>query len=293
LPLSALRAFESASRCLHLGQAGEALGVTHGAISHQIKSLEAHLNTRLFTRENNRLALTSDGVRLFAAVQQGFDAIVDGMLHIDPENIAGVLTIGCTASTAENWGVHHVMGFQQQYPDIEIDVVEIKPRQQNISRNIDVAICYGRPTDSSRSIELLSDLPIFPVGNPKLLYDRKRITQPKQLLDFQLLGDNQNNWSDWFSVMKVATTSKLNQTQFFNTALSLNAARSGHGIALGNPFEIYNDLKEGRLVKFINQSIPEASNYFLLRNSPDKESLRANLFCQWIKRRVSPPLPAN
>ncbi len=40
LPLSALRAFESTGRHLHMGQAGEDLGVTHGAISHQVRALE-------------------------------------------------------------------------------------------------------------------------------------------------------------------------------------------------------------------------------------------------------------
>ena len=43
LPLSALRAFESAGNHLHMGRAGEDLGVTYGAISHQVRVLEDHL----------------------------------------------------------------------------------------------------------------------------------------------------------------------------------------------------------------------------------------------------------
>ena len=46
-PMQALRAFEAAAREGSLTRAAEALNVTHGAISHQIKSLEADLGVRL------------------------------------------------------------------------------------------------------------------------------------------------------------------------------------------------------------------------------------------------------
>jgi DNA-binding transcriptional LysR family regulator len=42
-PMQALRAFESTARLGSLSRAAEALHLTHGAISHQIKSLEADL----------------------------------------------------------------------------------------------------------------------------------------------------------------------------------------------------------------------------------------------------------
>ena len=40
-PMQALRAFEAAARAQSLTRAAESLNLTHGAISHQIKSLEA------------------------------------------------------------------------------------------------------------------------------------------------------------------------------------------------------------------------------------------------------------
>ena len=42
LPLNALRAFEAAARHCHLRRAADELGVTHGAVSRQVKQLEAH-----------------------------------------------------------------------------------------------------------------------------------------------------------------------------------------------------------------------------------------------------------
>ena len=49
-PMQALRAFEAAARRQSLTRAAETLSLTHGAISHQIKALEAALNVRLIER---------------------------------------------------------------------------------------------------------------------------------------------------------------------------------------------------------------------------------------------------
>ena len=103
LPLSSLRAFESAAETLHLGQAGERLGVTHGAISHQVRALEDRLGTALFIRAHNRLTLTPAGARLYQAVKEGLDRILDGTRNLDPQELDGPLTIGCTQTIATSW----------------------------------------------------------------------------------------------------------------------------------------------------------------------------------------------
>lgn len=45
-PLNALRSFEAAARLGGVGRAAEALHVTHGAISRQLRLLEEHLGDR-------------------------------------------------------------------------------------------------------------------------------------------------------------------------------------------------------------------------------------------------------
>jgi LysR family glycine cleavage system transcriptional activator len=57
-PLNALKAFEAAARSESFTRAAEELKVTHGAVSHQIKSLEAILGIKLFNREHQGLVIT-------------------------------------------------------------------------------------------------------------------------------------------------------------------------------------------------------------------------------------------
>ena len=50
-PLNALKAFEAAARHESFTRAAEELCVTQGAVSHQVKALEAELGLKLFNRE--------------------------------------------------------------------------------------------------------------------------------------------------------------------------------------------------------------------------------------------------
>jgi len=287
LPLSALRAFESAGRQLHMGRAGEALGVTHGAISHQVRVLEQHLGVKLFIRANNRLKLTSAGERLLGAVQDGFDRIIDGTLQLDPDTLAGTLVIGCTESTAANWAIRHIGDFQLQYPQINIHLVQLQPRQKNIPREVDVAICYGKPEAGGRQLEELVSPPVYPVCSPLILHDLPAITRPDHLAGLTLLHDSQNNWSDWFAAMAVPVPENMRHIHFYSTSLSLTAARLGYGVALCNPFEVQDDLRQGRLVKLLKKPVPESHSYYLLTNQAEHRSLRAQLFEDWIRVQTS------
>jgi len=282
LPLSALRAFESAGRHLHLGRAGNELGVTHGAISHQVRALEEKLGLKLFTRANNRLQLTSAGEHLLNSVRDGFDRIVDGALHLNPDSIAGELIIGCTHTSGSSWAVKHIMQFQGNYPQMEIRVVEVRPQQLDIPSEIDIAICYGKPNVGNRRLEDLISPSVFPVCSPALLFGRESIENPEQLTRLPLLQDDQNTWPRWFSAMDVEVPDSIRQTHFFSTALSLTAARNGFGVALCNPLEVQDDLREGRLVKVLEDSIPESHKYYLLCNFDEGQTLRAQLFEEWI-----------
>jgi DNA-binding transcriptional LysR family regulator len=74
-PLNALRSFEAAARLGGVGRAAEALHVTHGAISRQLRLLEEHLGVALFERDGRGLRLTRAGVELQAACEGAFDQI--------------------------------------------------------------------------------------------------------------------------------------------------------------------------------------------------------------------------
>ena len=266
-----------------MGRAGEELGVTHGAISHQVRALESRLGTQLFIRANNRLQLTDSGRRLLNAVSEGFERILDGTQHLDPDSLSGSLVIGCTQTAGASWIARNVSDFHLQYPQIDINIVEIKPQQEEIPGDIDIAICYGRPEASGRRVELLTLAQIFPVCSPRILHDNLPVNLPEHLTHYSLLFDSQNSWVRWFSAMDVVVANDVRQIRFFSTNLALNAARCECGIALCNRLEVQEDLREGRLIQLLDRTIPESHGYYVLADHADRQSLRARLFEEWLK----------
>ena len=287
LPLPALRAFEMAARHLHLGRAGAALGVTHGAVSHQIRSLEARLGVRLFERAHNSLRLTSEGQLFFETVRAAFDQIIEGSLHLDPDSLSGPLTIACTPTIAASWALSLVCAFQAQYPQMSVEVIEIQPRQARIPASADIALCYGRPDSDERRVETLMTPSFFPVASHRLTAALPLGRTPlRALADLPLLEDSQNTWQAWFKAMDLAPPAKPRVLRFFSTALCIDAARRGYGVALANPLEVADDLRDGNLVRLSERPVPEAQTYYLVADPAERQPLRARLFESHLKAAV-------
>jgi DNA-binding transcriptional LysR family regulator len=77
-PLNALKAFEAAARHESFTRAAEELCVTQGAVSHQVKALEAELAIKLFNRERQRLIITEAGKDYLTVVRDALDRIAVG-----------------------------------------------------------------------------------------------------------------------------------------------------------------------------------------------------------------------
>ncbi len=74
-PLNGLRSFEAAARHLSFTRAADELGVTAGAVSQQVKSLEEALGITLFRRLPRSLILTDAGEAYLPSIASAFDLI--------------------------------------------------------------------------------------------------------------------------------------------------------------------------------------------------------------------------
>jgi len=70
--LNALKAFEASARHESFTKAADELCVTQGAVSQQVKALEAELGLRLFNRERQRLLITDAGRSYLEIVRDAF-----------------------------------------------------------------------------------------------------------------------------------------------------------------------------------------------------------------------------
>ena len=99
-PLSALRAFAAFAETGNVVEAGAALGVSHAAVSQQLKALEQHLDAALLDRSGRGLRLTATGEQLAAALRLGFEAMGAAVAEITGAQADRPLHISTTPTFA-------------------------------------------------------------------------------------------------------------------------------------------------------------------------------------------------
>src|SRR5579872_1111925 len=112
-PLNALKVFEAAARSESFTRAAEELNVTQGAVSQQVKALEAMLGIKLFKRERQRLTLTEAGREYLAVVRDALDRIAVGTERVLQRQRFSVLTISTSPDFAAKWLVYRLGRFAQ------------------------------------------------------------------------------------------------------------------------------------------------------------------------------------
>src|SRR6516162_5980360 len=112
-PLNALKAFEAAARHESFTRAAEELCVTQGAVSHQVKALEAELGIRLFNRERQRLVITQAGREYLVVVRHALDWIAVGTERVVQRQSTGTLTVSTSPDFAAKWLVHRLDRFAE------------------------------------------------------------------------------------------------------------------------------------------------------------------------------------
>src|SRR6266496_3982445 len=197
-PLNALKAFEAAARSESFTRAAEELCVTQGAVSHQVKALEARLGVKLFNRERQRLVITEAGRDYLAVVRDALDRIAVGTERLIQRQSSGVLTISTSPDFAAKWLVHRLGRFAEAHPHIDLRVSATMHHVDFAREEIDLAVRHGDGHWAGLDVVRLCSEELFVVCSPKLLSGRPRLRNPSDLLKFPLLHlDDRKDWARW------------------------------------------------------------------------------------------------
>src|SRR5258708_4498776 len=165
-PLNALKSFEAAARHESFTRAAEELCVTQGAVSHQVKALEAALGLKLFNRERQRLIITEAGRSYLEVVRDAFDRIALGTERVLERQNAGVLTVSTSPDFAAKWLVHRLGRFAEAHPEIDLRVSATMHHVDFAREEVDIAVRHG-DGDWDLHAERLCQEELFVVCSPK------------------------------------------------------------------------------------------------------------------------------
>ncbi|GAB2174572.1 transcriptional regulator GcvA [Dongia sp. agr-C8] len=292
----ALPSFAAAARWQSFTAAADELGVTQAAVSHQIRELEEQLGVKLFHRTARAVRLTASGEILKKAVDGALEDIAEAMAQLKPTKPS--LRVSVAPSFASKWLVPRLDRFLAQVPEIDV-FIDVQNRIVELSgREHHVAIQFGVGTFPDYQVDRLGDEYIVPVCSPALLQGVRRKPDPRELLRHTLLevdwhsqGANWPNWETWLDAANLKGVRRGRTVRFVHSALAIQAAIEGQGIALGDSTLIGDDLAAGRLIKPFDLVLrgPKQFAYFLVsRRGLAKGSIEAQ-FRDWLLREIAAP----
>jgi DNA-binding transcriptional LysR family regulator len=283
LALYALRAFEAAVREGNLASAAEELGVTHSAISHQIRKLEDLLGTTLFDRRHKPLRLTAQGHLLLAGVTDSFDRLTRAAEGISESGLEGDLTVSCVPGLGTNWFVPILGDFLRSYAKLRVHVITEFWHHPSTHDDADIAIAYGSAEHPGKRVVRLGQSDFFPVCSPRI---SDALAQPHNLFGSTLLHDySDETWARWLLEAGADSLEDCRNIFFDSAHLSLEAARAGFGVAMGDRPTVQRDLREGRLVRLFDHSVPAIHPYYITTPPTEHMKPAARALEAWIVER--------
>lgn len=278
--MQTLRAFEAAARHHSYSAAARELGVTHGAISHRIRTLESQLDTVLFERRGREMAPTKAAIALAAQVSEGLKLLARAMPARD-EDRRGSLVVGVHHSLAIAWLIPRLQRFLAANPGISVEIYSTAELGDFINPNVDLAIRYGAGNWSNVTLERLAGETLFPVCTPTYR-EEHGIERPADLAGCRLLRHGWHTWTPWFRAAKLRFDEPAGGLLFSDSGMLVEAAIRGLGVALVGSVFAASAIADGRLVKPIDITVPDGNAYYLLWNAARRLEPEARVFRDWL-----------
>jgi LysR family glycine cleavage system transcriptional activator len=295
LPLNALRVFESAARHLSFSRAAEELGVTPGAVSQQMRQLEDLIRAPLFRREARGLQLTDLGRSAVPLVAAGLDRLRDASALMREPPRRRQVSISVAPSFASKWLMPRMDDFHRHHPEIEVWVsADMEPVAFD-QGPIDLAIRYGPGHYPGHMSERLLIESVLPVCAPSLLEGAHPIRVPADLVHHVLLHDmsgdadpGRPDWPMWLMARGVRHADARRGSRFNQSALLIEAAVAGRGVALAKRTLAQADLAAGRLVApFHDGGSVLGFAYHLVHPRERPLSPSALAFTDWLRKQAA------
>jgi LysR family glycine cleavage system transcriptional activator len=290
-PLNALKAFEAAARHESFTRAAEELCVTQGAVSQQVKALEAELAIKLFNRERQRLVITEAGRDYLTVVRDALDRIAVGTERLQQRQNAGVLTVSTSPDFAAKWLVHRLGHFAEAHVGIDLRVSATMHHVDFAREEVDMAVRHGDGNWPGLDTVQLSSERLFAVCSPKLLSGRRRLGKPADILKFPLIHlDSRSDWTKWLRAVGISDADVTHGPVLNRASMVIDAAVNGQGVALARTTLAAWDLINGRLVRPFPESLRISKTYWIICPKATASLPKIVTFRDWLLAEASQDL---
>lgn len=306
-PLAALRAFEAAARYLSFKAAADELHVTPGAVSQQIKSLEAYIGKPLFRRLSRAVELTPDAEAILPKIREGLECFAAAIEMTRTVEEDRVLSVNAPPSFASRWLVPRLSRLAEQHPQVALRLTTtmqtIDVHRANVqtpelldlrSDSNEIYIRYGSGDYPGHKVSLLFAADYVAACSPALIKGMRPLGTPSDLRRHALIHDEtipdaeeRLLWLKWFRAAGVSDIDPTPGPRFGNAALAVEAATDGLGVVLALKPLLTDAVRAGRLVLPFDVKVPSRYAYYLVIPEVISERNSVKAFSDWILAEAS------
>jgi len=281
--LSAMKTFVAVVEAGSFIRATDGVGLSKPAVSRQVAELENSLGVRLLQRTTRKLSLTTEGEGYYQRCKEIIAAIEEAESEIGHAKgeVRGRLRVGAPQS----FGVLHLAPlwgeFLELNPNLTLDITLSDRVVDLIEEGYDIAIRIARMPSSTLISRALATTELVLCASPDYLARRGTPQKPTDIKQHDAITYSYlASGTEWQLLTKSGEAINVpTRTRIFanNGDTCRSVAIAGQGIILQPDFMVYEDLRQGTLVRLL----------------PDYKTPMLTIYAVYPTRKMLPPRVRN
>lgn len=286
-PLKSLVYFEAAARLQSFTRASSELNVTQGAVSRQIRQLEAFLGRRLFARKRRQILLTDDGHNYYVSIAHLLEQIGEVTNNLINPGAPNQVNLVTSSALASMYLLPKIPAFRQIHGDIQIRIVARDDLSKLDDTDHDMALYYCRKPPPDRDCIVLFREHVFPVCSPDYFSTHREQFDTEEKLNTNLIwlesDEDWINWPEWLRAMEIEIEASHNRLVVNHYPMVIQAALAGQGVALAWANLVDPELERGALVRPLEESLRTDAGFYLMLPAGKDPNKQTRIFMDWLR----------
>jgi DNA-binding transcriptional LysR family regulator len=288
-----LLAFRAVARERSFTRAAARMGVSTSALSHTMRGLEERLGIRLLSRTTRSVVPTEAGDRLLGVIGPHLDEIeaeLDALSELR-DKPAGTIRITTGAHAAHTILEPAIVGLLATYPDIKVELSVDAGFVDIVAARFDAGVRLGETVAQDMvAVRISPDMRMAAVGSPAYLAACEPPRTPHDLARHNCINLRFPTHGGLYAWEFEKDGRALNvrvegQLTVNDTAIALQAALDGLGLAYLPEDHVRADVEAGRLTRVLSDWCPPFPGYHLYYPSRRQHSLAFAVLIEALRYR--------
>jgi len=290
--LERMRTFVRVAERASLSAVARELRIGQSTVTRHLHELETALGVRLLSRTTRRVSLTEEGSLYYDRAIQILNLVEEAADEVRAarNEAAGRVRISCTAAL----GIRHVnrliYAFQDQYPQVSVDLSLNDERIDLVQHGVDMAIRLGPLSDSSMKLRRLGFSRRILVAAPSYLAAWGRPLAPQDLAQHEGVRMSNIAGSEWLTLRKadgqVERVPFGGRLRLDHGLAARQAFLAGRGLGPAHLWLVDDALADGRLEPVLAEWLPEPTPLSLLIVPQRAAVTRIRLLADMLTREI-------